>query len=307
MNKNCPYCNKEFNSWKSIRVHTGHCNKNTGEYYTDIDEGPIHYTEFYGTFRNIKHKFPNLKTSITDIKKNFKKRGIILDISYQNYSKEEIAKFIRLFKEKENKIPTRKDWSSNLKYPSADYVIKLFGSWNKAIEATGFITNYRSPQNYTKKEIINYIKLFYEKNNKIPTVKDWQNNLEYPTSEYVVKIFSSWNNAIEAAGFIPNINSQYGTRTIAKDGILYRSLAETYFVNNFLYEKEKYFYEIKYPEPYNKYYDFYLPERNLYIEIDGGLRPQVIQEKIEINKKLGRNLLVIPTKDITKFKEFICL
>jgi hypothetical protein len=236
---NCPYCSKSFNSWKSVRAHTSTCNKNTGEYFIDATEGAIHYKELPKTFREINFKFPNLKANISDLKKSFKRRNIDINTIEQSYNKE---------------------------------------------------------------EIINFIKSFVEKEDRIPAARNWRNNSLYPGDAYVAKLFGSWNNAIEAAGFIPNYNDGFGIRSKAKDGILYRSYYEVYFVNNFLYEKEIYKYETKYPEPYNKYYDFYLPEKNLYIEIDGGLRPHVIEEKIEINKKLGRNLLIISTKDINNFK-----
>jgi hypothetical protein len=237
--KICPYCKKfSSNNWNSVRGHVTSCINNNGMYIIDSNEGSIHYTEFFCTFKELNLKYPNLKSTISDIKKSFKKRNIVINTSYQNY---------------------------------------------------------------TKEEIINYINLFYEKENRIPISVDWANNFPYPTAQYVKKIFKTWNNAIEAAGFIPNYNDGFGIRSKAKDGILYRSNYEVYFVNNFLYEKEIYEYETKYPEPYNKYYDFYLPKRNLYIEIDGGLRPHVIEEKIEINKKLNRKLLVIPTKNIASF------
>ena len=38
----------------------------------------------------------------------------------------------------------------------------------------------------------------------------------------------------------------------------------------------------------------------MYIEIDGGLRPHIIQDKIRFNKNIKRNLLVINTKDLRK-------
>lgn len=56
--------------------------------------------------------------------------------------------------------------------------------------------------------------------------------------------------------------------------------------------------EPKYPKPHNKYYDWYIRELDLYIELDGGLRPQVIAEKITINTQLGRELQVFKIKDI---------
>ena len=105
------------------------------------------------------------------------------------------------------------------------------------------------------------------------------------------------------ASFEPN-NDGFGNRTKALDNILYRSWFEATFVNKWLYNKEEYIYELKYPDPYIFLYDFYLPKRDLYIEIDGELRPETILNKIRVNKKLKRNLLVLKTKEIKNFKGF---
>ena len=113
------------------------------------------------------------------------------------------------------------------------------------------------------------------------------------------------NKAIEAAGFEPNIQNGFGIDTYGLDGHLYRSQAEAYFADNFLYGKYKYVVEPKYPEPHNKFYDWYIEDLNVYIELDGGLRPQVIEEKIEINKNLGRKLLVYTTEQIYKLNNKI--
>ncbi len=163
----------------------------------------------------------------------------------------------------------------------------LKGSWNKI-------------------DCINSIKDFHKRYNRIPQRRDFsKTDLKYPNYSTVTKLFGSWNQAIIESGFQPEIQDGFGIRIEAKDGILYRSSYETKFVNEYLYNKHKYKYEIKYPDPYNKYYDFYLPEWDLYIEIDGNLRPEIMQEKIQINIKLNRNLLVINTKnwdnDINEF------
>lgn len=71
-----------------------------------------------------------------------------------------------------------------------------------------------------------------------------------------------------------------------------------YFADTFLYGNYTYDIEPKYPEPHNRYYDWYVHELDLYIELDGGIRPEVIKEKVSINKKLGRNLKVVKTSEI---------
>lgn len=233
---NCPYCNKIFSAWKSVRGHTSSCIKLTGEYYIDLQYGPISYKDISNiTDQDFHKKYPGL--TLYKVKRSFKNRNIEINSFRLIWSKESIIKQI-------------KNWVSSYK--------------------------------------------------KIPTMKEFDLDTKYPHHSTVQKYFGSWNKAIQEAGFEPDYNDGFGTRTIAKDGILYRSKAEAYFVDNYLYNKYNYEYERKY-DNHNKYYDFYLPELELYIEIDGGCRsPDIIKEKIIINKQENKNLLVI--NNVYKFE-----
>lgn len=154
------------------------------------------------------------------------------------------------------------------------------------------------------KESVKEAILFFEKTNeRVPQARDFENNdnYNYPGRETVKDIFGSWNEAIIYSGLKPNYNDGFGNRVVGLDGLLYRSNYEALFANKYLYNKENYIYELKYTNE-NRFYDFYLPDRDIYIEIDGGLRPEIIKEKIQINKELNRNLIVVKTKDINKFR-----
>lgn len=152
---------------------------------------------------------------------------------------------------------------------------------------------------WTNEEILKSIKIFVSKNNKIPKLRDFQNTQEYPNRDTVQSRFGSWNNAIKEAGFQPSENDGFGINTEALDGHIYRSQAEAYFVDNYLWNKYEYIIEPKYPNNLWRY-DWYVPSLDLYIELDGGLRPERIKEKIELNKNLNRNFIVIKTNDIYK-------
>lgn len=152
---------------------------------------------------------------------------------------------------------------------------------------------------WSKETILEAIKKFYIENNKIPCSRDFnKTKYKYPNVKTVRKYFDTWNAAIEAAGFIPSIQNGFGIDTYGLDGHLYRSQCEAYFADKYLYKKYEYVVEPEYPEPYNKYYDWYIPILDLYIELDGGIRPQIIDTKIAINKSLNRKLLVIAYKDV---------
>lgn len=177
------------------------------------------------------------------------------------------------------------------KLPYSDFLkkFKKAGIIDKSFNFCNYVSN---------EDIINSIKEFYAINNRIPSFRDFQNNPKYPGRTTVVSHFKTWNNAILAAGFTPNTQSGYGTNTLGLDGHLYRSTAEAYFADNYLYGKYSYDIEPRYPKPYNKYYDWYVKELNLYIELDGGLRPEVIKEKLKINYMLNIPFLVIKTDEI---------
>lgn len=237
---NCPYCNKQFISWKSVRSHTSACPESNGLFYISLYYGPIHITDFNkcSNYKELKATWPLLESKVTDLRKKF-----------------------------------------------------------------GNLFTVKSIIKYSDHELIQYIQDFYKENNRIPQARDFRTKTNYPDSSTFESRFGSWNKAIEAAGFTADYNDGYGFRGKALDGNLYRSKAEIYFCDNYLYGKYKYVVEPKYPEPYNRYYDWYLPELDLYIELDGGLRPETIKEKLAINSKLSRNLLVIPIKDIYNKKE----
>ena len=239
----CPYCNKAFKTWKSVKGHTSYCSERTGDYFIDSNEGPIHFSEIQGlNSREIRSMYPNLKSSLRDIRVSFVRRGFNLDTTVIRYTDEQLLNFIRNFVTEQGRIPFYKEF-----------------------------------ENIDK--------------NKHPGART------YP------RRFRSWNNAIELAGFTPNIQDGYGTRIEALDGHLYRSVYETNFVNKFLYNKYEYIIEPRYPAPHNKYYDWSIPELDLYIELDGGCRPEIMKEKVKINKELNRTLLVVEPKDIESFND----
>ena len=260
-------------------------------------------------FRKSGGKFP----SFTTVQKQFgswnkaiEAAGFSPNQKRKSWTDDEIIQSIKLFVEEHGRVPLMTDFqNSGGQYPSASTVQRYFSSWNDAIEAAGFKPN-QIKKEWTNDETIESIQLFVGEHGRVPQEIDFQkSNGKYPSFRTVQKQFDSWNKAIEAAGFEADYNNGFGTRTKGKDGRLYRSKAEAYFADNFLFGQYKYDKEEpKYPKPYNNLrYDWYLYELDCYIELDGGIRPDVIPKKIEINKDLGRNLLVIPAKDIYK-KDF---
>jgi hypothetical protein len=162
--------------------------------------------------------------------------------------------------------------------------------------------------NYNENDCVDAIKAFYAVHGKVPSTKSYYRiNNNYPCERTIINICGSWNAAITKAGFEVN-KSIFANPTIGKDLHKYRSQAEAYFADNFLYGKYDYIIEPKYPPEYNKIYDWFVPSLNLYIELDGGIRPDVVLEKKKINKKLSRKCLFIKAPYIyykTNLQEFL--
>lgn len=230
LNYKCPYCDKGFKSWLSVRGHVSTCPLNDKSYMICTYYGPISINTY------------NSYKSIEDFRKSY---PLITFGPYQ---------WQRL----------RIDNKSSLR----EHV-------------------------HTKQYAIETLQAFYKEHGRIPQAREFYSRLDI-NKQAIVNLFGSWNTAIEESGFEADYNDGFGKRTIAKDGILYRSKTEAYFVDHFLFEKEEYEYE----KPYGNgwLFDFYLPKYNIYIEIDGGLRPERTKEKIEFCNKNQINLKVF-TKD----------
>lgn len=209
----------------------------------------------------------------------------------KHWDKNSIITAIINFYTEYNRIPTKKDFVGS-KYPSHETVRRYFGSWNNGIVASQLPTN-----NWDKQAIISAIQLFVYHYGRIPLARDFCGE-NYPSDSTVARYFSSWNTAIEAAGFNTTIPSSFGIATQGLDGHWYRSKAEAYFADNYLFNKYTYIIEPRYPKPHSRVYDWYISELDLYIELTGGLKPEIITEKIQINKELSRKLLIINIKQM---------
>ena len=291
----CPYCSKEFKTWKSVYPHMASCTKNTGEYFVHSELGPIHYTkilEYNGII------------PLTNALKSFRRRGFDIPNIRRAWSREECIQAIHDFCVENGRIPASTDFeNSGSKYPSRSTVSRLFGTWNKAIEAAGFEPEYIG-RGWSREECIQAIHDFCVENGRIPQYRDfnktdgkypscttvsklfgsWNVGIEaagfesknigrdwsceeciqaihdfwaehgcipqyrdfsktdgkYPSSLTVSKLFGSWNVAIEAAGYTPNIQNGLGISTYGKDGQVYRSKAEATFCDNYLFEQYDY-------------------------------------------------------------------
>jgi hypothetical protein len=139
----CPYCLKntkyngaKFDSWKSIRSHLRRCTLNSKSYMICEYYGPISFRtlESYPSIQAFKKDYPKL--SFHSNQWSTLRRRHNLDI-FRAYSKEDCITLIQQFYKENNRIPTGYEFENSS--PERTTIIKIFGTWNSAIKASGFI------------------------------------------------------------------------------------------------------------------------------------------------------------------------
>ena len=155
---------------------------------------------------------------------------------------------------------------------------------------------------FSRELIISKIQEYVSLYNEIPVSKvELRKPLDnFPTLPTVQRYFASWNEAITAAGFTCNYKMGFGTVSMGLDKHSYRSKVEAYFADTFLYNKYKYVIEPKYLNNI-WFYDWYIPELGLYIELDGGIRPWRIEQKQKFNIDNNINCIYIATNKLSNF------
>lgn len=120
----------------------------------------------------------------------------------KRFSDKELLNFLQAFYKENGKVPIVKDFFNNSKYPSCAIYQKRFGSWNNAMKLAGLDSRekYARGNMYTDKELLNFLNIYYEENEKVPTRRDFLNNLAYPDYQNYVAHFGSWNNALKLVG-----------------------------------------------------------------------------------------------------------
>lgn len=309
----CPYCGteqthskKKFTSWRMVRSHAGPCKLNLTHNFTFCDYYGALDLNYLNTFESVTHlkwEYPNLTFNNKVIADLRSKSKVPFNVRPIKWCKNTCRIAFDRFVNKNDRSPERRDFdNSKDEYPPNAIIRSLYGSWVKYLEECGCIENSRIQ--WSKETIMNKIQEFYSLYNRIPKCKEFINPL-YPSYGTVINRFGSWNQAIIESGYIPNTPSDiYGIPTVAKDGVLYRSKAEAYFVDNFLYKKYTYQYELPYGNGW--LFDFYIKELDLYIELDGNIKKQdyidKMMNKIEFCKSNNIKLRVIKIHEIRKSK-----
>jgi len=119
------------------------------------------------------------------------------------YTKEDVVRSLQAFAQKvgEKNLTKRKHQQLKIK-PSYPTVLKLFGSWEKALAKAGF-----SPiplVKYTDDDLIKSLQKCAEQNDGHISQDIYKKDCPSPSAHTIIERFGSWENALEKAGLRTN-------------------------------------------------------------------------------------------------------
>ena len=119
------------------------------------------------------------------------------------YTDKKLIGLLKVEAENLGRTPTVRDIKPGRGMPSSITYIRTFGSWNQALEAAGLSINNLKFE-YTDEELIELLQSRARNLGRTPTVKDVGSDNGMPSAMTYIRTFSSWNKALEIAGFSAN-------------------------------------------------------------------------------------------------------
>lgn len=101
------------------------------------------------------------------------------------------------------RVPTRKEWDEYKFIPSRRTSEKYVGeSFNNILTSLGYEPVARTPRRYTNRELLEFLRRFFDENMEKPTAQIFQGkDNDYPNPIIYQRRFGTWSNAMELAGF----------------------------------------------------------------------------------------------------------
>lgn len=153
------------------------------------------YRAVFGSWSDAINQAGLYKTDFPNVYKKPRNRS-------KKYTEEELLEILRIFERENGRLPTVKDFTNNIKYPSVRTYVNYFGSWNNALEKAFDIKRrkYVRERTYSEEEMLEYLRISEREYGRLPTEKDFTNNSKYPSFATYQKTFGSWLNALIKAG-----------------------------------------------------------------------------------------------------------
>jgi len=161
------------------------------------------YEEF-GKFSRttIERRFASWNNALTEA-------GLkVLQKNYTNITKEDYIEDIRHLADALDVVAITKEKYKEYGKYSPDRIIKIFGSWNKALKASGL--NYVNAKNLSEEELFNNLLDVWQKLGRQPYYQDMHQPLSICSAKPYVTKYGSWYNALER--FIEYINQDEETK-----------------------------------------------------------------------------------------------
>jgi len=195
---------------------------------------------------------------------------------------------------------------------------RTFGSFNNALQAAGIPIN--KHHNYTDEYLLGQLRKFYNEHGFI-TYDFFNDNKDYPSTSVIERRFGSWSNALRMANIpIERTGAYFGKTCVALDGHLCDSIGER-VIDDLLYNNNIR-HVLHYPYPHHDLYndklllksDFYLPDKELYIEYLGmqdvkGKIGKKYREYISRKKMLAKEydlrILWIGKQDMRRIEDIV--
>ena len=120
----------------------------------------------------------------------------------KNYTDDELIMMLRKKAKQLGRTPKSREVTADSEMPNALTYQNKFGSFNAALTAAGLIpttTRWQS-KNWTKKELISALKKLRKALGRTPKSTDLKEDLTVPPLSAYLRTFSTWNNALKAAG-----------------------------------------------------------------------------------------------------------
>ena len=176
--------------------------------------------------QNGKHKYLTLdfdssifKDRQVDIIELIEKARSYSMLNRPTMERDEIINALKKHAKIIGRTPTKRSICEDVSMPSFESIVQTFGSFNKALIASGFTPNYQDRREmlYSKEEILELLKLKAEEIGNTPTHDSVNNDPQMPNAYNIAKVFGSFNEALKQAGLKPNLQTK---RRFSRDEIL---------------------------------------------------------------------------------------
>ncbi|MBN1503334.1 hypothetical protein JW930_07380 [Candidatus Woesearchaeota archaeon] len=112
----------------------------------------------------------------------------------RRYTKEQLLYFLKKYYKTNKKTPTAQEINKNKRYPSCSTYAKRFGGWNAALKKAGLKPNVK--RRYTKGELVNALKQFFEQQGRVPRTTDLKKNKWLASYTTYRKYFGGWKQVL---------------------------------------------------------------------------------------------------------------